>query len=81
MRTKRVKYIVDVLLGIGLVLLMAYQVVGEEGHEWTGIAMTALMLTHQVLNRKWYAVLFKGKYGLLRTVQTVINLAEAGSAV
>jgi len=78
MRTKRVKYIVDVLLGIGLVLLMAYQVVGEEGHEWTGIAMTALMLIHQVLNRKWYAALFKGKYGLLRTVQTVINLALLG---
>ena len=78
MRTKRVRHIVDILLGIGLILLMSCQVVGEEGHEWTGIAMTALMLIHQVLNRKWYAALFKGKYAPLRIVQTVINLTLLG---
>ena len=78
MRNKRAKLIVDILLGIGLILLMSYQVVGEEGHEWTGIVMTALMLIHQVLNRKWYAALFKGKYGPLRVVQTVINLLLVG---
>ena len=33
MRTKRVRHIVDILLGIGLILLMSYQVAGEEGHE------------------------------------------------
>ena len=37
MRTKRIRHIVDILLGIGLILLMSYQVTGEEGHEWTGI--------------------------------------------
>ena len=42
MRTKRVRYIVDILLGIGLIMLMSYQVPGEEGHERTGIVMTAL---------------------------------------
>jgi len=51
MQTKRAKHIVDILLGIGLLLLMSYQVVGEAGHEWTGIAMTALMIVHQILNR------------------------------
>ena len=55
---RRAKHIVDILLGVGL-LLMSYQVVGEAGHEWTGIAMTALMILHQILNRKWYAALFK----------------------
>ena len=29
----RSKHIIDVLLGIGLLLLMSYQVVGEVGHE------------------------------------------------
>ena len=75
MRTRLVRRIVDILLGIGLILLMSYQVAGEEGHEWTGIVMTALMLVHQVLNRKWYAVLFKGRYAPLRVVQTVISLS------
>ncbi len=48
MQAKRAKHIVDLLLGLGLLLLMSYQVVGEAGHEWTGIAMTVLMTVHQV---------------------------------
>ena len=71
----RSKHIIDVLLGIGLLLLMSYQVVGEVGHEWTGLTMTVLMVLHQVLNRKWYAALLKGRYSPLRTVQTLINAA------
>ena len=75
MQTKRAKHIMDILLSIGLLLLMSYQVTGEAGHEWTGIAMTLLMILHQILNRKWYAALFKGKYTPLRTVQTLVNAA------
>ena len=73
MRSKHSKHIVDVLLSVGLLLLMSYQVTGEAGHEWTGIGMTLLMILHQILNRKWYASLFKGKYTPLRIVQTLIN--------
>ena len=75
MSSKHCKHIVDVLLGVGLLLLMSYQVTGEAGHEWTGIVMTLLMILHQILNRKWYAALFKGKYTPLRTVQTLVNAA------
>ena len=75
MRLKHSKHIVDALLGIGLLLLMSYQVTGEAGHEWTGIGMTVLMVLHQILNRKWYTALFRGKYSPLRIVQTLINLA------
>lgn len=75
MQMKRAKHIVDILLGIGLLLLMSYQVVGEAGHEWTGIAMTELMIVHQVLNRKWITALFKGKYTPLRITQTFVNAA------
>ena len=75
MCSKNFKHIVDVLLGVGLLLLMSYQVTGEAGHEWTGIVMTVLMILHQILNRKWYAALFKGKYTPLRAVQTLANAA------
>ena len=78
MRNKRAKQIVDILMGIGLVLLMSYQVAFDAAHEWTGISMTVLMLVHQILNRKWYAALFKGKVSPLRVFQTVINLALVG---
>ena len=59
MRSKHCKHIVDILLGVGLLLLMSYQVTGEAGHEWTGIVMTVLMILHQILNRKWYTALFE----------------------
>ena len=75
MQMKRVKHIIDLLLGVGLLLLMSYQVTGEAGHEWTGIAMTALMIVHQILNRKWITALFKGKYTPLRIAQTFMNAA------
>lgn len=75
MHSRHFKQIIDILLGIGLLLLMSYQVTGEAGHEWTGIVMTLLMILHQILNRKWYAALVKGKYSPLRIVQTFINAA------
>ena len=57
-----VKRIVDAAMTILLLLLMAYQVTGEAAHEWIGMAMTVLVIIHQILNRRWYAALFRGKY-------------------
>ncbi len=68
------KKIIDIILVIVLLFLMAYQVTGEMLHEWIGIAMTVLVIVHQILNRKWYGALFKGKYNIFRTVTTVANI-------
>ncbi len=65
---------VDILLLVLLLCLMSYQVTGEEKHEWTGILMTLTVIVHQILNRRWYAALFKGKYGIYRGVTTSVNL-------
>ena len=81
MRARLAKRIVDILLGIGLLLLMSYQVAGEAGHEWTGIAMTALMILHQFLNRRWYDALLTGRYtpcGLCRC-SSILRLWFASS--
>lgn len=56
------KRIVDACMTFLLIFLMAYQVTGEALHEWIGMAMTALVIAHQILNRRWYAAAFKGKY-------------------
>ena len=61
MRSKHSKHIADALPGAGLLLPMSSQVTGEAGHEWTGIVMTLPVVLHQILNRKWYAALFKGR--------------------
>ena len=68
-----IRICVDVCMTVILHALMAYQVTGETVHEWSGIIMTILVITHQILNRKWYAALFKGKYNLYRIITTCIN--------
>jgi hypothetical protein len=61
-------------MSVLLLFLMAYHVTGEVLHEWIGIGMTVLVIVHQILNRKWYAALFKGKYRPYRIVTTAVNI-------
>lgn len=64
-----------------LLVLMAYQVTGETVHEWTGILMTVLVITHQVLNRRWYKSLFRGKYLLSFALTALSGMAMSRHAV
>ncbi len=68
------KKIVDIIMTVLLLFLMAYQVTGEALHEWIGIAMTILVILHQVLNCRWYKGLFHGRYNTYRIVTTVNNI-------
>ena len=52
--TVMIKRCIDVCMIILLLFLMAYQVTGEQAHEWIGMGMTLLVIIHQILNRKWY---------------------------
>lgn len=58
-----------------LFLLMFYQITGQKLHEWFGTGMLVLFLLHNILNIRWYGSLFKGKYTLLRAMQTLINIS------
>ena len=69
-----IKRIVDAAMTVLLLLLMAYQVTGEMAHEWIGMGMTVLVIIHQILNRKWYGALFRGKYNPYRMVTTALNI-------
>ncbi len=69
-----IKRIVDAVMTVLLLLLMAYQVTGDELHEWIGMAMTALVIIHQLLNRRWYGALFRGKYNPYRSITAILNL-------
>ena len=57
-----------------LLFLMAYQVTGEVAHEYIGVAMTLTVIVHQILNRKWYGVLFKGRYNACRILSTTLTI-------
>lgn len=60
---------------ITLLLLMLFQITGQQVHEYLGIMMLVLFLGHNILNWKWYRHLFKGKYKLYRCIQTILNIS------
>ena len=70
---KKCRMALDCVMVLLLPLLMAYSLIGELYHEIIGIAMGVLLVTHLVLNRKWFSSLFKGKYDARRVVTTLIN--------
>lgn len=65
-----VKIAVDIVMTIALLLLMTYELIGQEAHEWIGIGMLVLFVTHHILNGKWSRNLLKGKYTAPRIMQT-----------
>lgn len=71
----RVKMKIDILMTALLLGLMAYQVTGQALHEWFGTGELLLFIAHNILNIRWYGNLFKGKYRLLRIIQTTVNFS------
>ena len=67
-----IKVIIDIAMTVILMLMMAYELVGREAHEWLGMALFTLFIIHHVLNRKWSKNVFKGKYTSFRTFQTIV---------
>ena len=70
---QRLRHVVDALLTLLTLYLMAYQVAGGAVHEWCGVAMTALLVLHHILNRRWYGALFRGRYGAWRVIVVTVN--------
>lgn len=69
---QRLKICVDVLMTIALLLLMAYELIGQTTHEVIGTAMFLLFLLHHALNRSWSRNLFRGRYTPFRAAQTLL---------
>ena len=69
----KIKMGIDFLMTLLVLSLMAYQVTGQELHEWFGSGMLVLFIVHNILNIRWYGSLFKGNYTPLRAAQTIIN--------
>lgn len=66
------KICIDIAMTIALLLLMAYQLIGEKTHEWIGILMFLLFVMHHWLNKGWSRNILKGKYNARRVCQTVL---------
>ena len=48
-----IKYILDIFLGLGFVLLLDKMALGMKLHEIIGLTMGGAVLIHLVLNYKW----------------------------
>lgn len=68
----KIEKIIDVGMTISLLLLMPYSLLGETAHEWIGMVMFVLFIIHHILNRRWFRAIAKGKYKLLRIIQTLL---------
>lgn len=73
-RKRKLQIIIDFLMLVFLPVLMAYSLVGEATHEWSGIGMFLLFLIHHILNWRWFKSLTKGRYSLQRGIWTAVNL-------
>lgn len=74
MKNKRftAKILIDIGMTICLLLLMPYSLLSETVHEWIGMAMLVLFISHHILNHKWVTSVRKGKYNAFRVIQTVL---------
>ena len=74
MKNKRftAKILIDIGMTVCLLLLMAYSLLSETAHEWIGMAMLVLFISHYILNHKWVTSVRKGKYNAFRVIQTVL---------
>ena len=73
MRAK-MKIVIDAGMMILVLLQMAYHLIGDSLHGWLGIMLFVLLILHNILDRKWYLGLFKGKYTPIRFFHTAINI-------
>lgn len=71
-KKQKLKIGVDILMTVALMLLMAYELVGQAAHEWIGMGMVLLLAFHHILNWKWVLSLWKGRYTPYRILQTVL---------
>ena len=68
------KLAVDIAMTAALLLLMAYELIGQAAHEWIGIGMFVLFIVHHILNSNWIRNILKGRYHPVRMIQTGLVL-------
>ena len=69
-----IRLAIDVGMALVFVALMATATVEEVEHEWLGSSMFVLFTTHQVLNRKWWTSLLKGRPSAVQLLGSAATL-------
>lgn len=69
----KIRPIVDVLMIVSMPVLMAYELVGDDLHEYLGIIIFLLFVFHHILNFGWIKGVTKGHYTVVRFVNLIVN--------
>lgn len=78
---KRLQYklFLDLVMCVIFLLVMVVNaVIGTDIHELLGVLFFILLITHNLLNLRWYKCITKGKYNLIRLLHTITNLLLFG---
>lgn len=71
---KMIKIIVDILMFIIILLEFSKLYTGQLWHEVFGIILFILFVIHNILNISFYKNILRGKYTILRTISTIVNI-------
>ncbi len=74
MSGRRNKVFLDFILYLLLLLLMGYHLWGEVAHEIIGSIEICLFLLHNIINRKWYANIWKGNHSPIRAIIFFVDM-------
>lgn len=66
--------IIDVAIAVLIIVLMSHQLMEDAPHEWIGIGTLALVIVHNLLNRRWYATLLERPMTAVRALTLIIDL-------
>ncbi|GAB6393090.1 MAG: DUF4405 domain-containing protein [Treponematales bacterium] len=77
--TKRLpaRLVIDLAMTVLLLFALAYRIIGDIAHEWVGVSLCVLFIAHNIINRRWWMGVFRGRYTPRRIVMTAVNVLLA----
>ncbi|MBT2696432.1 DUF4405 domain-containing protein [Bacillus sp. ISL-40] len=72
-RNMLIRLAIDLAMTVLTLVAMAYQITGNTIHELVGVLLLLLFIAHNILNRRWYKTIFKGKHNVQRKLSIAVN--------
>jgi hypothetical protein len=69
-----IRMVIDLAMTVLMLVVMAYHVTGNAIHELVGAVLFMLFIFHNILNRRWYKTIIRGKYNVRRILKIMVNL-------
>ncbi|SNT57638.1 protein of unknown function [Bacillus sp. OK838] len=73
-RNMLIRLNIDLSMTVLMLVAMSYQITGNTIHELVGVILFLLFIAHNILNRRWYKTIFKGKHNVQRILSIMVNL-------